>query len=345
MKFLILAVCAVSAVLANQPSTGHSGLYHGAEHAAKATLFAPVAAGQYIADNAQQSARHVRNTPTPTGVFNGASHAAGATLFAPVAAGKYIANNAQESARHVRNTPTPTGVFNGAAHAAKATVLAPVAAGQYIADNAQQSARHVRNTPTPTGAFNGAAHAAGATLFAPVAAGKYIADNAQHSARHVRNTPTPTGVFNGAAHAAKATAYAPVAAGQYVAGNAHHAAATAAGRSVRQVSPGEAQIVRSEFDAAADGYNYSYETGNGIVAEASGALKKVDDLSAVVVQGSYKYTSPDGTPVLVTYTADENGYQPQSDLLPVGPEVPVAIARALEYLKTHPQQVEPTKKY
>lgn len=31
------------------------------------------------------------------------------------------------------------------------------------------------------------------------------------------------------------------------------------------------------------------------------------DLEAQVVQGSYSYTSPDGTPITVTYVADENG--------------------------------------
>lgn len=31
------------------------------------------------------------------------------------------------------------------------------------------------------------------------------------------------------------------------------------------------------------------------------------DLEAQVVQGSYSYTSPDGTPITVTYIADENG--------------------------------------
>lgn len=37
------------------------------------------------------------------------------------------------------------------------------------------------------------------------------------------------------------------------------------------------------------------------------------------------YTAPDGTPVRVKFVADENGYQPQSDLLPVAPEFPHEI--------------------
>lgn len=39
-------------------------------------------------------------------------------------------------------------------------------------------------------------------------------------------------------------------------------------------------------------------------------------LLAVVVHGSYKYISPDGTPIEVTYTADENGYHPVSSAIP-----------------------------
>jgi len=39
----------------------------------------------------------------------------------------------------------------------------------------------------------------------------------------------------------------------------------------------------------------------------------------------HRYTAPDGTPVHVTFVADENGFQPQSDLLPVAPEFPHPI--------------------
>jgi len=40
---------------------------------------------------------------------------------------------------------------------------------------------------------------------------------------------------------------------------------------------------------------------------------------------AFRYTAPDGTPVVVKYVADENGFQPQSDLLPVAPEFPHPI--------------------
>lgn len=42
-------------------------------------------------------------------------------------------------------------------------------------------------------------------------------------------------------------------------------------------------------------YQYSYSTGNGIKADESGYLKNLGQQKAQVVQGSYSYTSPEGT--------------------------------------------------
>lgn len=79
----------------------------------------------------------------------------------------------------------------------------------------------------------------------------------------------------------------------------HHAGADAS-----------APILKSSSDISPDGqYHYEYETGNGIAAKESGQ-------AAHSVQGSYSYTAPDGTPVQMTYVADENGFQPQGSHLP-----------------------------
>lgn len=65
-----------------------------------------------------------------------------------------------------------------------------------------------------------------------------------------------------------------------------------------------APVLRSESNIHPDGqYSYAYETGNGINAQESG-------LAAKSVQGSYSYLSPEGSPITITYVADENGYQP-----------------------------------
>ncbi|XP_050700754.1 larval cuticle protein LCP-30-like [Eriocheir sinensis] len=70
-------------------------------------------------------------------------------------------------------------------------------------------------------------------------------------------------------------------------------------------------------------YNLDVETGNGIFLSQSGAPDGPE--GAVIKAGEFSYTAPDGTPVHVKFVADENGYQPQSDLLPVAPEFPHPI--------------------
>ncbi|KAF3421745.1 hypothetical protein E2986_11189 [Frieseomelitta varia] len=98
-----------------------------------------------------------------------------------------------------------------------------------------------------------------------------------------------------------------------------------------------ATILKQSQDISADGsYSYSYETENGIYHSENGAPVATDARSApvIVTNGQYQYTSPDGTPVRVTYVADQNGFQPQGEHIPA---VPLLIQRALEYIRTHPQ--------
>nr|XP_027208987.1 endocuticle structural glycoprotein ABD-4-like [Penaeus vannamei] len=67
-------------------------------------------------------------------------------------------------------------------------------------------------------------------------------------------------------------------------------------------------------------FNFDFEAANGIRFSQAGSPDGDDD--AVIKAGEYSYTAPDGTEVHVKYVADENGFQPQSDLLPVAPEFP-----------------------
>ncbi|XP_055387469.1 endocuticle structural glycoprotein ABD-4-like [Condylostylus longicornis] len=105
-----------------------------------------------------------------------------------------------------------------------------------------------------------------------------------------------------------------------------------------QGSPDVIPIIRQEQEVNFDGsYRYLYETGNGITAEEEGYQKDPDTKTA---QGSFSYTAPDGTPIRITYLADENGFQPAGEHLPTPPPIPPAIQRALEYLATAPPYVE-----
>ncbi|KAK3874687.1 hypothetical protein Pcinc_020397 [Petrolisthes cinctipes] len=83
-------------------------------------------------------------------------------------------------------------------------------------------------------------------------------------------------------------------------------------------------ILRDDRVHEEDGtYNLDVETGNGIVLSQSGSPVGPDN--SVVKAGEYSYTAPDGTPIHVKFVADENGFQPQSDILPVAPEFPHPI--------------------
>ncbi|CAH1104642.1 unnamed protein product [Psylliodes chrysocephalus] len=100
-------------------------------------------------------------------------------------------------------------------------------------------------------------------------------------------------------------------------------------------------IVRYENEGVnADGsYSWSFESGNGIQAQEQGQLKNQGtENEGPDVQGSVQYTSDDGTPISLTYIANENGFQPQGDHLPTPPPIPEAIQKALEWNAAHPEE-------
>ncbi|XP_063363922.1 larval cuticle protein LCP-17-like [Cydia amplana] len=103
----------------------------------------------------------------------------------------------------------------------------------------------------------------------------------------------------------------------------------------------QAEVLVQSSDVRPDGYESSFQTSNGISAQESGQLKKVGAEEALVVSGQFQYTADDGTPVQVSYTADENGYNAQGPHIPTPPPVPEAIKRALAYIAAHPPPPEP----
>ncbi|XP_055533654.1 pupal cuticle protein Edg-78E-like [Wyeomyia smithii] len=90
-----------------------------------------------------------------------------------------------------------------------------------------------------------------------------------------------------------------------------------------------ATIVEHDQNVNPDGsYFYRYVLTDGTEAQERG----VGGQSAT---GGYKYTSPEGEVIQITYTADENGFNPQGDVIPQPPPIPEGILRALEYIRTH----------
>ncbi|XP_021932414.1 cuticle protein CP14.6-like [Zootermopsis nevadensis] len=90
-------------------------------------------------------------------------------------------------------------------------------------------------------------------------------------------------------------------------------------------------ILRSaQNNDLAGGYSFSFETGNDITREEVGELKNVGTPEELqIVRGSYKYKDPEGNEIVVTYTADENGFVPQGAHFPVPPAIPQEILEAL----------------
>ena len=108
-------------------------------------------------------------------------------------------------------------------------------------------------------------------------------------------------------------------------------------------------VSQSESNDGSGVFNYAFETGNGIKEEASGQLKTIGSNGtgkkfneirevilksafhlAVVQQGKYSYTAPDGQVIEITWVADENGFQPQGAAIPtlggVGLNVPTTTS-------------------
>ncbi|KAK6621290.1 hypothetical protein RUM43_011596 [Polyplax serrata] len=97
-------------------------------------------------------------------------------------------------------------------------------------------------------------------------------------------------------------------------------------------------IVAYSNDIAVDGsFQYNYQTGDGISAQANSQVKNIggrdaENSVAQIIQGSYSYTAPDGQVITVNYVADENGYRAEGAHLPTPPPIPAEIAKSLELI-------------
>lgn len=94
-----------------------------------------------------------------------------------------------------------------------------------------------------------------------------------------------------------------------------------------------AQVTKFLSNQEQESYGYELETDNGIRQSEQGKAGKF-------AQGGYSYISPEGIPVSVVYVADENGFHPESDLLPTPPPIPEEILRSIEFIQQNPTPEE-----
>ncbi|XP_013110563.2 larval cuticle protein 2 [Stomoxys calcitrans] len=113
----------------------------------------------------------------------------------------------------------------------------------------------------------------------------------------------------------------------------HNSGGNGGGHSSASSDDVHAEVKSYTSDVRPDGFEYAYDTTNAINSAASGDAYGN-------VHGDFGWVSPEGVHVALQYTADENGYQPNSDILPTPPPIPAAILKALEYIRTHPPKEE-----
>ncbi|XP_062550571.1 pupal cuticle protein Edg-78E-like isoform X2 [Armigeres subalbatus] len=91
-----------------------------------------------------------------------------------------------------------------------------------------------------------------------------------------------------------------------------------------------ATIVKQDQQINADGsYSFAYETSNGIQASESSP-------DGAAATGEFSYTAPEGDKIRLSYVADQDGFQPQGEHLPVEPPVPEHVIKALEDIRANP---------
>ncbi|XP_053948546.1 flexible cuticle protein 12-like [Anastrepha ludens] len=79
-----------------------------------------------------------------------------------------------------------------------------------------------------------------------------------------------------------------------------------------------AQILCYDFDnIGVDGYDFSFETSDGVRRKESAELKDIGDgKKALTVDGFAVWTAPDNEIYRLDYVANEKGFQPRGDHLP-----------------------------
>lgn len=94
----------------------------------------------------------------------------------------------------------------------------------------------------------------------------------------------------------------------------------------------------NELKQEDNSYKYQFETSNGIAQQEQG-------VGGYYASGSSQYYDPEGQLIQLTYTADENGFQPQGEHLPTPHPIPEAILKSLEWNRQHPEEEQEESHY
>ncbi|XP_063598403.1 cuticle protein AMP1A-like [Penaeus indicus] len=95
-----------------------------------------------------------------------------------------------------------------------------------------------------------------------------------------------------------------------------------------QLQEREVVLLRDDRIANEDGtFSYALEADNGINTAVEGVVGSAGQINQA---GSYTLTLEDGTQAVVTFVANENGFQPQSNILPTPHPLPAHVFELLE---------------
>ncbi|XP_047478739.1 cuticle protein AMP1B-like [Penaeus chinensis] len=95
-----------------------------------------------------------------------------------------------------------------------------------------------------------------------------------------------------------------------------------------QLQEREVVLLRDDRIANEDGsFSYALEADNGINTAVEGAVGSAGQINQA---GSFTLTLEDGTQAVVNFVANENGYQPQSNILPTPHPLPAHVYELLE---------------
>ncbi|KAH8300302.1 hypothetical protein KR044_012562 [Drosophila immigrans] len=92
-----------------------------------------------------------------------------------------------------------------------------------------------------------------------------------------------------------------------------------------------AEVEKRSEDVRPDGFNAQLSLTDGSSRSESGDVHGN-------INGNFGWISPEGEHIEVSYVADENGYQPKSDVLPTPPPTPEAILAALKWIEANPSK-------